>query len=92
MTDALSREIELTAQRYCLWVVEPGWTEYVQDKVKRLAEARPELFADLKARVDAAFASSSPAIPSAKDAPESPREAASPPSTRPRKPPATKAS
>lgn len=56
--DALSREIDLRTQNFCRWVLEPGWSEYVTTTADRLAELRPDLYADMKARVDAALTSS----------------------------------
>lgn len=62
--DPLLREIELRTQNFCRWVLEPGWQEYVKTTADRLAELRPDLYADMKARVDAAYASSFPSEPS----------------------------
>jgi hypothetical protein len=61
--DALQVEIELRTQNFCRWVLEPGWVDYVTKTADRLAQLRPDLYADMKARVDAASQTTTPAAP-----------------------------
>lgn len=63
--DALDRETERMTANYCRWVVDPGWRDYILDKVDRLEKAKPEWFSVMAARVREAAGEQAPVHPAA---------------------------